>query len=73
MLKKQNQKQRSESGVVLHINLLGAIVFSLALVMAAAMVTYAVSKPIHSRFGAGMEVDRAIGPEPARFRRGANW
>jgi hypothetical protein len=40
MVKKQNKNQRGESGVVLHVNLLGAIVFSLALVLAAAMVTY---------------------------------
>ena len=47
MLKKQSKNQRAESGVVLHINLLGAIVFSLALVIAAAMVTYAVARPSH--------------------------
>ena len=37
MVKKQNKNQRSESGVVLHVNLLGAIVFSAALVLAAVL------------------------------------
>jgi hypothetical protein len=67
MVKKQNNiNQRSESGVVLHINLLGAIVFSLALVMAAAMVTYAVSKPAHAKLLNGRDVDSTIGPAPGQ-------
>jgi hypothetical protein len=44
-VKKQNNKApRAESGVVLHINLLGAITFSVALVIAAGLVTYTVAK-----------------------------
>src|SRR5437016_1385524 len=41
MIKKQNNKKthRAESGVVLQVNLLGAIVFSLALIFAAEMVS----------------------------------
>ena len=67
MLKKQNKNQRAESGVVLHVNLLGAIVFSLSLVIAAAMVTYAVSKHGNPRLVAGMEVDPTGGPAPAQI------
>ena len=44
MIKKQNKAARAESGVVLQVNLLGAIVFSVALVFAAGMVTYAMAK-----------------------------
>jgi hypothetical protein len=45
MVKKQNKKnQRAESGVVLQVNLLGAIAFSVALVVAASMVTFALAK-----------------------------
>ena len=43
MIKKQ-KAPRVESGVVLQVNLLGAIVFSVALVFTASMVTYAVEK-----------------------------
>jgi hypothetical protein len=66
MLKKQIKNTRAESGVVLHVNLLGAIVFSLALVVAAAMVTYALSKHSHPRLVAGMEIDPSGGPAPAQ-------
>ena len=66
MVKKQNKNQRSESGVVLHINLLGAIVFSLALVVAAAMVTYGVTRPAHVQTVSAMTPDRVPGPEPAQ-------
>jgi hypothetical protein len=44
MIKKKQQAPRVESGVVLQVNLLGAIVFSVALVLTASMVTYAVEK-----------------------------
>jgi hypothetical protein len=44
MIKKKQKAQRVESGVVLQVNLLGAIVFSVALVLTASMVTYAVEK-----------------------------
>jgi hypothetical protein len=65
MVKKQNKNQRSESGVVLHVNLLGAIVFSVALVFAAGMVTYAVTKHgPHMQNAAGVEIDPTGGPAP---------
>jgi hypothetical protein len=66
MVKKQNKNQRSESGVVLHVNLLGAIVFSLALVLAAAMVTYGVTRPGHAQPVSAMEAGRNAGPAPAQ-------
>jgi hypothetical protein len=66
MVKKQNKNQRSESGVVLHVNLLGAIVFSLALVLAAAMVTYGVTRPGHAQLVSAMEASRNAGPAPAQ-------
>jgi hypothetical protein len=44
MIKKTNRAKQAESGVVLQVNLLGAILFSLALVLAAGMVTYAVAR-----------------------------
>jgi hypothetical protein len=46
MIKKQNKSKghRTESGVVLQVNLLGAIVFSGALVLAAGLVSYAMAK-----------------------------
>ncbi len=68
MLKKQKQNKnlRAESGVVLHVNLIGAIVFSFALVLAATMVTYAVSKHGHPGIVAGREVDPSGGPAPAQ-------
>ncbi len=66
MIKKQNRNQRSESGVVLHVNLLGAIVFSFALVVAAAMVTYGVTRPSHAQPVSAMEADRNDGPAPAQ-------
>lgn len=65
MVKKQNKNQRSESGVVLHINLLGAIVFSLALVVAAAMVTYGVSKPHRPQTVLATESNASV-PPPAQ-------
>jgi hypothetical protein len=67
MVKKENKKQRAESGVVLHVNLLGAVVFSLALVMAAVMVTYAVSERGHGRPEAVMEVGSTAGPAPLQI------
>jgi hypothetical protein len=67
MLKKQNKNKRAESGVVLHVNLLGAIVFSLSLVIAAAMVTFALTRHSHPRLVAGMEVDPTGGPAPAQI------
>src|SRR5437016_6290443 len=63
MVKKQ-KNQRSESGVVIHVNLLGAIVFSLALVTAAAMVTYGVSKPGHPQTVSATEANAAV-PAPS--------
>jgi hypothetical protein len=66
MIKKQNKPQRSESGVVLHVNLLGAIVFSLALVLAAAMVTYGVTRPRHAQPVSAMEASRNASPAPAQ-------
>lgn len=44
MLKKDKKRVRSESGVVLHINLIGALVLSLALIVAAVLVTYALAR-----------------------------
>jgi hypothetical protein len=44
MIKKKQKAQRVESGVVLQVNLLGAIVFSVALVLTASIVTYAVER-----------------------------
>lgn len=44
MINKKQKAPRVESGVVLQVNLLGAIVFSVALVLTASMVTYAVEK-----------------------------
>jgi hypothetical protein len=67
MSKKQNRNQRAESGVVLHVNLLGAIVFSLSLVIAAALVTFALTRHSHPRLVAGMEVDPTGGPAPAQM------
>jgi len=66
MIKKQNKPQRSESGVVLHVNLLGAVVFSLALVLAAAIVTYGVTRPGHPRPVSAMEAVQNDGPAPAQ-------
>jgi hypothetical protein len=63
---KKNKNQRGESGVVLHVNLLGAIVFSVALVLAAAMVTYGVSKPGHPQPVSAAEANRTSGPAPAQ-------
>ena len=66
MVKKQNKNnQRSESGVVLHVNLLGAIVFSVALVLAAAMVTYGVTRPGHAQPVNATVVDPTVPPPPA--------
>jgi hypothetical protein len=67
MLKKQNTNQRSESGVVLHVNLLGAIVFSVALVLAAAMVTYGVAKPGHAQPVSTVEARETAEPAPAQM------
>ena len=67
MVKKQNKNQRSESGVVLHVNLLGAIVFSLALVLAAAMVTYGVTRQGHARLVSATEASPALVPAPAQI------
>lgn len=67
MVKKQNKNQRSsESGVVLHVNLLGAIVFSVALVLAAAMVTYGVTKQPHPQSVSAAVVNSGSGPAPAQ-------
>ena len=66
MVKKQNKNQRSESGVVLHVNLLGAIVFSVALVVAAALVTYGVTRPGHAQLVSAATSDRTLGPAPAQ-------
>jgi hypothetical protein len=66
MVKKQNKNQRSESGVVLHVNLLGVIVFSLALVLAAALVTYGVTRPAHVQPVSATELDPTLGPAPAQ-------
>jgi hypothetical protein len=69
MVKKQSNKTpRAESGVVLHINLLGAIVFSLGLIIAAGMVTYAVAKSgDRPETVAARTVDSNIPPEPAQI------
>jgi hypothetical protein len=66
MVKKQNKAQRGESGVVVQVNLLGAILFSLALVLAAGMVTYAVAKGSARRIS-GRELNPGAGPEPAQI------
>jgi hypothetical protein len=67
MVKKQNKKsQQSESGVVLHVNLLGAVVFSVALVLAAAMVTYGVTRSGHGQRVSATEVDLGNPPAPAQ-------
>jgi len=66
MVKKQNKNVRDESGVVLHINLLGAVVFSVALVLAAAMVTYGVSRPRHPQPVSATEASRVDEPAPAQ-------
>jgi hypothetical protein len=68
MVKKQNKTQRRESGVMLQVNLLGAIVFSLALVLAAGMVTYAVARSSpRPQSIAGRPLDPGAGPEPAQI------
>jgi len=67
MLKKKIKNQQSESGVVLHINLVGAIVFSLALVVTAMMVTYAFAKPTHAVPAGEVVTDPTGGPEPAQI------
>src|SRR6185437_6008573 len=67
MVKKQNKNQRSESGVVLHVNLLGAIVFSAALVLAAAMVTYGVTRPGHAQLVSATPANRDSRAAPAQI------
>jgi hypothetical protein len=68
MIKKNQKKVRAESGVVLQVNLLGAIVLSLALVIAASIVTYAVAKSgnrLQSESLAGASADSSVGPPPS--------
>ena len=68
MVKKQNKTQRGESGVVLQVNLLGAIVFSVALVLAAGMVTFAVAKSSsRPQSIASRATDSGAGLEPAQM------
>jgi len=67
MVKKQNKNQRGESGVVLHVNLLSAIVLSIALVLAAALVTYGVTRSGHVQPVSATEVDPTLGPAPAQM------
>ena len=68
MVKKQNKTQRSESGVVLQVNLLGAIVFSVALVIAAGMVTFAVAKSSsRPQSIAARDAESGASPEPAQI------
>lgn len=67
MIKKKQKAQHVESGVVLQVNLLGAIVFSMALVLTASMVTYAVEKggrPPQASPGAQSETARSAEPSP---------
>src|SRR6185437_758233 len=67
MVKKQNIKQQSESGVVLQVNLVGAVVFSLALVFAAGIVTLALVKNNGKpEKVAGRMVNPESAPEPAQ-------
>ncbi|HWC59635.1 MAG TPA: hypothetical protein VHC44_08065 [Verrucomicrobiae bacterium] len=66
MVKKQNKDQRRESGVVLHVNLLGAVVFSIALVFAAAMVTYGVTRQSHPQPVSAAEASSVLSPAPAQ-------
>lgn len=44
MLKKNDKRSHSQDGVVLHINLIGALALSVALILGAALITYAVTK-----------------------------
>ena len=68
MVKKQNKTQRSESGVVLQVNLLGAIVFSVALVIAAGMVTFAVAKSSsRPQSIVARDAESGASPEPAQI------
>lgn len=67
MVKKPNKTQRSESGVVLQVNLLGAIVFSVALVIAAGMVTFAVAKSSSRPQSIAVRgTEPGVSPEPAQ-------
>jgi hypothetical protein len=65
--KTQNKSKQSESGVVLHINLVGAVIFSVALVTAAGMVTYAMAKSsLRPQTVAGREIHSAAETQPAQ-------
>lgn len=69
MIKKSRKTQGAESGVVLQVSLLGAIAFSLALVLTASMVTYAVEKSAgHPRSPVITELqsDQNAQPPPAK-------
>src|SRR3954468_14587698 len=67
MIKKQNKGRRAESGVVLQVNLLGAILFSGALVLAAGMVTYAVARSSNRSSLLAQEADLRGGPAPGEI------
>lgn len=65
MIKKNKKTQGAESGVVLQVNLLGAIALSLALVLTAVMVTYAVEKNSghpESQVITESQADQKLGP-----------
>jgi len=70
MVKKQNKKQQqqqSESGVVLQVNLVGVVIFSLALIFATGMVTLALAKNNgRPQAEAGREDSQNPAPEPAQ-------
>ncbi len=68
MVKKQNKKQQqSESGVVLQVNLVGVVVFSLALILATGMVTLALAKNSgRPQSVAGREESSSPGSAPAQ-------
>jgi hypothetical protein len=64
---KQNKGHRAESGVVLQVNLLGAIVLSGALVLAAGMVTYAVAKNSNRQQSVAKVADGSADVPPAQI------
>ena len=68
MKKYSNNREKAESGVVLHINLVSAIVLSVALIFAAMMVARAVEKSgKHAPAPALSAVDPSADPAPARI------
>jgi hypothetical protein len=65
--KQSNKTPRAESGIVLQVNLVGAIVFSVALISAAGMVTYALAKnSARPQTAEARELAPTAGPAPAQ-------